>query len=136
MVFCRLGLNGSPPIFSEQVHIYILEVQGPSGPRLLGCGPSGPLDNVLYALRALRPCDQRISVLFFLSFFFKFCFCLRIVIFLFNFLLFLDFFSGPFDTSGSLIPIFVSEILQSGFFVTCTRTEEELCILVVGYHLI
>ena len=23
MVFCRLGLNGSPPIFSEQVHVYI-----------------------------------------------------------------------------------------------------------------
>ena len=28
-------------------------------PRLLGCGPSGLLDNVLHALRALRPCDSR-----------------------------------------------------------------------------
>ena len=35
------------------------EVLGPSGPRLLGCGPSGLLDNVLHALRALTPCDPR-----------------------------------------------------------------------------
>ena len=26
--------------------------------QLLGCGPSGLLDNVLHALRALRPCDS------------------------------------------------------------------------------
>ena len=34
-----------------------LEVKGPSGPQLLVCGPSGLLDFVLHALRALRPCD-------------------------------------------------------------------------------
>ena len=37
----------------------ILEVQGPSGPQLLVWGPSGLLDFVLRALRALRPCDPR-----------------------------------------------------------------------------
>ena len=31
----------------------------PSGARLLGSGPLGLLDNVLHALRALRPCDPR-----------------------------------------------------------------------------
>ena len=31
------------------------------GSRSLGCGPSGLLDNVLHALRALRPCDSTIS---------------------------------------------------------------------------
>ena len=31
--------------------------RGPSGARLLGSGPSGLLDNVLHALRPLRPCD-------------------------------------------------------------------------------
>ena len=34
-----------------------LEVQGPSGPQLLVCGPSGLFDFVLRALWALRPCD-------------------------------------------------------------------------------
>ena len=33
----------------------ILEVRGPSGPQLLVGGPSGRLDFVLRALRALRP---------------------------------------------------------------------------------
>ena len=33
-----------------------LEVRGPSGPQLLVGGPSGHLDFVLRALRALRPC--------------------------------------------------------------------------------
>ena len=36
-------------------NIYILEVRGPSGPQLLVGGPSGHLDFVLRALRALRP---------------------------------------------------------------------------------
>ena len=36
-----------------------LEVSGPVGPQLLACGPSGLLDIVLRALRALRPCDPR-----------------------------------------------------------------------------
>ena len=36
-----------------------LEVLGPFGARLLGCGPSGLLDVVLRALRPLRPCDPR-----------------------------------------------------------------------------
>ena len=51
--------------FGEQVTdtYNILEVWGPSGPRLLGCGPSGLLDFVLSALRALRPCDPRISAM-------------------------------------------------------------------------
>ena len=31
--------------------------------RLLGCGPSGLLDNVLHALWAFRPCDPRISAM-------------------------------------------------------------------------
>ena len=34
--------------------------------QVLGCGPSGPsglLDNVLHALRALRPCDPRNSAM-------------------------------------------------------------------------
>ena len=31
--------------------------------RLLGCNPSGLLDNVLHALRALRPCDPRNSAM-------------------------------------------------------------------------
>ena len=35
-----------------------LEVLGPSGPQLLVCGPSGLLDFVLRAIRALRPCDD------------------------------------------------------------------------------
>ena len=35
-----------------------LEVWGPSGPQLLVGGHFGPLDFVLRALRALRPCDQ------------------------------------------------------------------------------
>ena len=49
------------PIPSDQI-IQELEVLGPSGPRLLACGPSGPsglLDFVLRALRALRPCNPR-----------------------------------------------------------------------------
>ena len=37
-------------------NICILEVRGPSGPQLLVGGPSGHLDFVLRALRALRPC--------------------------------------------------------------------------------
>ena len=32
---------------------------GAPGPKLLVCGPSGLLDFVLHALRALRPCDPR-----------------------------------------------------------------------------
>ena len=47
-------------------------------------------------------------------------------------------FSGRFDTSGSLIALFVFEILTSVFFVTSTngRTEEEeLSILVVGFEI-
>ena len=40
-----------------------LEVWGPSGPWLLGCGPSGLLDNVLHALWVLRPCDPRINAM-------------------------------------------------------------------------
>ena len=46
------------PIPSDQI-IQELEVLGPSGPRLLACGPSGLLDFVLRALRALRPCYPR-----------------------------------------------------------------------------
>ena len=41
---------------------YILEVRGPSGPQLLVGGPSGRLDFVLRALRALRPCDPHNDV--------------------------------------------------------------------------
>ena len=42
----------------------ILQVWGhPCGPRLLGCGPSDLLDNVLHALLALRPCDPRNSTM-------------------------------------------------------------------------
>ena len=44
--------------FCNETHmwnIYILEVRGPSGPQLLVGGPSGRLDFVLRALRALRP---------------------------------------------------------------------------------
>ena len=40
----------------------ILEVWGPSGPQLLVGGPSGQLDFVLRALRALRPGDPRNDV--------------------------------------------------------------------------
>ena len=39
-----------------------LEVRGLSGPQLLVGGPSGRLDFVLRALRALRPCDPRNDV--------------------------------------------------------------------------
>ena len=39
-----------------------LEVRGPSGPQLLVGGPSGQLDYVLRALRALRPCDPHNDV--------------------------------------------------------------------------
>ena len=40
----------------DMVRYYrILEVRGPSGPQLLVGGPSGWLDFVLRALRALRP---------------------------------------------------------------------------------
>ena len=44
-------------------HYYLLEVKArlrPFGPAL---GPSGLLDNVLHALRALRPCDPCISAI-------------------------------------------------------------------------
>ena len=45
------------------MHVYIiLEVYGPSGPQLLLGGPSGRLDFVLRALRALRPGDPRNDV--------------------------------------------------------------------------
>ena len=37
----------------------ILEVKGPSGPELLVGGPSGRLDLILHALRALRLHDPR-----------------------------------------------------------------------------
>ena len=40
-----------------------LKSRWPSGPGLLGCGPSGLLDNVLHAVRALRRCDPRISAM-------------------------------------------------------------------------
>ena len=43
-------------------NIYVLEVKGPSGPQLLVGGPSGRLDFVLRALRALTPCDPRNDV--------------------------------------------------------------------------
>ena len=46
---------------------------------------------------------------------------------------FSEFFSGRFDTSGSLITLFISEISPSGFFVM-EEEEEELGFLVVGYH--
>ena len=39
----------------QMCNIYGLEVRGPSGPQLLVGGPSGRLDFVLRALRALRP---------------------------------------------------------------------------------
>ena len=42
--------------------IGVLEVRGPSGPQLLIGGPSGGLDFVLRALRALRPCDPHNDV--------------------------------------------------------------------------
>ena len=45
--------------YNKHDKYYILEVKGPSGPQLLVCGPSGLLDFVLRALRALRPCDPR-----------------------------------------------------------------------------
>ena len=38
-----------------------IEVLGPSGAQLLSRGPSGLLDFVLRALRALRPCDPRVG---------------------------------------------------------------------------
>ena len=44
-------------LFSSFANIYSLEVYGPSGPRLLA---GGPLDFVLHALRALRPCDPSV----------------------------------------------------------------------------
>ena len=44
---------------------------------------------------------------------------------------FIIFFFGRFDTSGSLIALFVSEISPSVFIVT-EEEEEELGILVVG----
>ena len=39
-----------------------VEVLGPSGPQLLVGGPSGQLDFILRALRALRPSDPRNDV--------------------------------------------------------------------------
>ena len=45
------------------IHIHVLEVWGPVGPRILVGGPSGLLDIVLRALRALRPCDPRNAAL-------------------------------------------------------------------------
>ena len=61
-------------------------------------------------------------------------------VFFFFFLhIFLDIlnFSGCFDTSGSLIALFVSKISPSGFFVTSTEEDEEeqLRILVVGFQM-
>ena len=47
------------PTLEGWIFYWILEVKGPSGPQLLVCGPSGLLDFVLCALRALRPCDPR-----------------------------------------------------------------------------
>ena len=43
-------------------NIEALEVRGPSGPQLLVGGPSGWLDFVLRALRALRPWDPHNDV--------------------------------------------------------------------------
>ena len=78
----------------------IITLRGPpAGPRLLGCGPSGLLDNVLHALRALRSCDPRNSAMM-----------------------------GRFDTSGSMIPLSVSEISALDGFCD----GEELGVLVVG----
>ena len=37
--------------------------------------------------------------------------------------------------SGSLVPLYVAEISPSGFFVTRRgKTEQELCILVIGFY--
>ena len=47
----------------HRVFITILKVSGSVGPRLLVGSPSGLLDFVLYALRALRPCDPRNAAL-------------------------------------------------------------------------
>ena len=68
--FCSIS---SPYIFLGCGSLYI--------PRLRPLGPPGLLDNVLHALRALRPCDPRINammgwcigdVLFLRCFFFVF----------------------------------------------------------------
>ena len=48
--------------FQCRIHIYILEVWGPSGPQLLVGGPACWLDFVLPALWGLRPCDPRNDV--------------------------------------------------------------------------
>ena len=54
MIIINLNLS-----ISLNLSINLLEVRGPSGPQLLVGGPSGRLDFVLRALRALRPCDPR-----------------------------------------------------------------------------
>ena len=49
-IFLKRGL------FKDIKNYIPIEVRGPSGPQLLVGGPSGHLDFVLRALRALRPC--------------------------------------------------------------------------------
>ena len=140
-----LELNWVPSSF-----IYYLKSRSPYGAPLLGSDPSGLLDNVLHALRALRPCDpcngamigqcireiQKITEECFFKFFWG-DFVLKIVLcifsnFLFELFVFYVFFfflfisrtfSGRFDTSGSLIPLSVSEISGCEAFLTCTRTR-------------
>ena len=74
----------------------------------IGTGSRGLLDNVLHALRALRPCDPRINAMMHWRIFF---FDLVFIIFLFRFL-----FPGRFATSGSMIRLSVPEI-------HCTRKK-------------
>ena len=63
MILCTfLAFNFQMCRCTKNEKYQVVEVLGPSGPQLLVGGPSGRLDFVLRALRALGPCDSHNDV--------------------------------------------------------------------------